>query len=116
MVLSSIPCEFFSYPSAFADPYFWEEEASTVGTSEEDDPIVRLGDERAHCKLCDIVFKNVYIANKHVKQVHNSAAVQCILCARVYKGEKGFSMHLIRVHNLRGVKEPVKNYGKVMQS
>ena len=51
-----------------------------------------------------------------MRQVHNAAAVQCILCARVYKGVKGFSMHLIRVHNLRGVKEPVKTYGKVMAS
>ena len=80
----------------------------------EDNPIVRLGDNRAHCKLCDVVFKDVKIANNHVRQVHNAAAVQCILCARVYKGVKGFSMHLIRVHNLRGVKEPVKTYGKVM--
>ena len=81
----------------------------------DDDPIVRLGDGRAHCKACDVVFKTVHIARKHVTQVHMSAAIQCILCTRVYKGEKGFSMHLIRVHNLRGVKDPVQNYGKVMQ-
>ena len=109
---------FSSFPSAFPDPYFWEAAPpdAAVGTGDDDDPIVRLADNRAHCKLCDVVFKDVYIANKHVKQVHNAPAVQCILCARVYKNEKGFSMHLIRVHNLRGVKEPVKNYGKVMHS
>ena len=79
-------------------------------------PIVRLADGRAHCKLCDTVLKTVSIARQHATRIHMSVAAECVLCARVYKNEKSFAMHLIRVHGLRGVEKPLENYGRVIKS
>ena len=87
-----------------------------VGDYFDGDPIVRLADGRAHCKLCDTVLKTVSIARQHATRIHMSVAAECVLCARVYKNEKSFAMHLIRVHGLRGVEKPLENYGRVVKS
>ena len=46
--------------------------------------------------MCDTVLKTVAIARQHATRIHMSVAAKCILCARVYKNEKSFAMHLIR--------------------
>ena len=99
-----------SFCPAISDPQFMEE-SDAADTF--DDPIVRLADGRAHCKLCDTVLKTWPIARQHATRIHMSVAAECVLCARVYKNEKSFVMHLIRVHGLRGVENPLENYGRV---
>ncbi len=78
--------------------------------------VLRLPEGMGRCVPCNKVFKRFQAAKRHY-QVHHVGRcdiVQCCYCHKTFN-EYAFRTHLNSKHNIRGIKNVVQLYGKLVQ-
>jgi hypothetical protein len=71
---------------------------------------------RTHCKLCDKIFNTQGSARNHLARIHYPRPVECGLCQMVQKSIIAFRVHIIQHHGIKGVKNVIETYGRVLPS
>ena len=71
-------------------------------------------DGRAQCVVCGQMYSNARTAKTHVERLHlvPRLTLSCRLCQSVFRHKLDFTIHINRVHHIKGVKNVVKNYAK----
>jgi hypothetical protein len=55
-------------------------------------------------------------AKSHLEHTHNPKPVECCLCLKVVNNVVAFRMHILRKHGIRGAKNLVQHYGRIIEN
>ncbi len=78
--------------------------------------VLALPDGQGRCVPCNKIFKRLPAAKRHYEVIHaaNVSTVECCYCQKIFN-EFAFRTHLNTKHNIRGVKNVLQLYGKVIR-
>ena len=80
-----------------------------------DEGVVALPFNQGRCTICNKVFKSLTSTRRHVKAVHEPPVeIECCFCHKVTQNVYAFRSHINLTHGISGVKDVVKNYGKIL--